>query len=109
MIDCHVCIAGKLNISRVCHNQFAPLFLGPHDTPCNQGMTGRGIGADDKNAAGILDFSNGVGHGTTPERGGQPGHRGRVSETGTVIHVIGADHCTGKFLRQIVFFIGDLG
>jgi hypothetical protein len=72
-------------------------------------VTGGGIGSDDKNATGILDFRNGIGHGPTTEGGGKTCHRRGMSETGAVIHVIGADHGPGKFLGQIIFFVGDFG
>jgi len=82
--------------------------LAPQDTSGYQGVTGRCVGPDDKNTAGILDFRNRVGHGTTTERGGKTCHRGGMSETGAMIHVIGSDYGTSKFLGQIIFFIGDL-
>jgi len=32
-----------------------------------------------------------------------------MSETGAVVHIVGADGRSGKLLRQIVLFIGNLG
>ena len=72
-------------------------------------MAGRGIGPDDKYTAGFFDLRDGVRHGTTAESGSQTGHRGGMSETCAVINVVGADGGPGKFLGQVIFFIGDFG
>ncbi len=66
------------------------------------------IRADDEYAVGISDFSNGVGHGSAAECCDQTGHGGGMSETGTVVDIVGSDDRAGKFLHQVVFFIGAL-
>ena len=71
-------------------------------------MSLRGVGANYKNAVGISDFSDGVGHRSAAERCGQTGHGGGMSETGTVIDIVGADNRAAEFLHQVIFFVGAL-
>jgi hypothetical protein len=109
MINSDIGKARQVNITRVRDDEpCAPVF-GAQDPPGHQGMTGRGIGADDENTAGVFDFGNCVCHGTTAECGGQTGHRRGMSETGAVVHIIGADDGAGKLLRNIIFLVGDFG
>ena len=67
-----------------------------------------GIGADDKNAVALPEFRDGVGHSSAAERCDQTGHGGGMSETGAVVHIVGADNCPGKLLHQVVFLVSTL-
>jgi len=98
---------GQLDISGIGHNQLGPFFLGPEDTPGNQRMTRGCVRTCDKDTGRILNFGDGIGHGATSKCCGQTDHSGRMSEPGTVIHIVGPDHCSGKFLNQVIFFIGN--
>ena len=75
VLDGHICEGAQLDMARICHNKLGPFFFGPEYTPGNQRMAGGCIRSDNENAAGIFDFSNGVGHSATSEGGGQTGHR----------------------------------
>ena len=68
-----------------------------------------GIGANYEDTAGIGQLRQRVGHGAGTKSRGQTDHGGAVSETGAVIDVVGADGGPGKFLDQVVLFVGDLG
>ena len=62
-------------------------------------MSLRGVRANDKNAVSVSKFRDGVGHGTAAERCGQTGHGGGMSETGTVVYIIGTYHRPRQFLH----------
>ena len=106
MVYGNIRIPGKLYVSGICHDELGPFFLGSENTPCNQRMARRCIGPDDENAPGIFDLANRICHRPASESGGQTCHRGRMSETGAVINVVGADHRSGEFLCQIILLIG---
>ena len=61
----------------------------------------------DKDTGRILNFGDGVGHGATSKCCGKTCHCGRMSEPGAVIHIVGPDHCSCKFLNQVILFIGN--
>jgi len=44
-----------------------------------------------------------------PKVGGQTGHGGRMSEPGTVVDVVGAQHSPAQLLHNIIVFVGTLG
>ena len=54
-------------------------------------------------------FINGIGHGATTECCPQTGDSNGVSETGAMVHIIGAQSRSGQFLCQIVLLIGNSG
>ena len=57
----------------------------------------------------LLDFPDGVGHGSRAQFSGQTGHRGGVSEPGAVVHIDGANHHAHEFLKKIVLFVCATG
>ncbi len=67
------------------------------------------IGTDNKYTVAVAYFGDGVGHCPATEGCGQTGHGGRMSETGTVVNIIGADDRPGEFLEKVVLFVGTLG
>ena len=67
------------------------------------------VGADDEKEVGFFKISNRVAHGTVAESGGRTGHCRGMSETGTMVYVIGTDNSPGEFLDQIIFLVGELG
>ena len=81
----------------------------PLDAGRNHRVIFVGVGADHQDAIGILQFGDGIGHGSGTEGRGQPGHGGAVSEAGAVIHVVGADRGAQQFLHQVIFFVGGPG
>ena len=73
------------------------------------GMGLGGVGTGNQNNFRVFDLVDRIGHGAAAEGGGKTCHRGGVSEAGTVVDVIGLQDCPGKFLQEIVLFIGVLG
>jgi hypothetical protein len=71
-------------------------------------MASTGVAADYQDAGSVFDFVDRISHSTAAETGGQTGHRGGMSETGTVVHIVGLHYHAGELLRQIIFFIGTL-
>ena len=67
------------------------------------------IASDDQDTGSFFDLTDGVGHSTAAETGGQTGHRGGMSETGTVVYIVGLHYCAGKFLSEIIFLVSTLG
>jgi len=102
----HIRESGELNMPGIGHDQRGPPFFCPEDVPGNQGMARRGVAADHKDADGVFDFFDGIGHGSASECCGKTCHSGGVSESGAVVHVIGAYGRTGKFLGQVIFLVG---
>ena len=80
-----------------------------HNFNGDYGMSLRGVRANDKYAVSVSDFSDGVGHGAAAECCDQTGHGRRMSETGAMVDIVGADNGPGKFLHQVVFFVGAFG
>ena len=75
----------------------------------NYGVSLGGVGANSQDTGGITNFTDGVGHCPAAEGCGQTGHGGGMSETGTVVNIVGAQHRPGKFLDDIVVLVGALG
>ena len=67
------------------------------------------VGADDEEKVGLFKIGDGVAHGAVSESCGRTGHCRRMSETGAVVYIIGADDGPGEFLHQVILFIGKLG
>ena len=87
-----------------------PPFLRFQDVTGDQRMGLGGVGAGDEKALRLgAELRDRVGHCSTAKRGDQTGHRGGVSEASAVIHVIGANHCAGELLEEIVLLVGALG
>src|SRR4030042_2875474 len=100
-------IVTEIDFPGITYNEFGSvaycfLYLVSKDWMCSSGVT-----TDDQDAIGPFDFADGIGHGTAAETGGQTGHRGRMSETGTVVYVICLHDHTGEFLCQIIFFVSN--
>ena len=100
---------GDLGPPGIDHDELGPIGPGPHQAHGGNGVGHRSVRADGEDTIGVFQFGKGVGHCPTAEGGGQPGHRGRVSETGAVIDVVVAEHGPGKFLEDIGFFVGAAG
>jgi len=105
----NICKTGQLNISGVSHNELGTLFFGPENATGNKRMAFCCIRTDNKNTCSILDFRNGISHGSTSKRCGQTDHSRGMSETGTMVDIVGANHRPGKFLNQVILFIGNFG
>jgi len=80
-----------------------------HDSAGDDGVLTGGVAADDEHTVRILDFGNGVRHGTRTEGDGKTCHRGGVSEACAVIDVVGAQDASHKFHKKVVFFVGAFG
>ena len=100
---------GHLGGTGIDHDDLGAFFSAPEDPLGGDGMVFGGVGADDEDALGVGQLRDGVGHGAGTESRGQTDHGGAMSESGAVIDVVGADGGPGKFLDQVVFFVGDLG
>jgi hypothetical protein len=61
-----------------------------------------GVRANDQDTISLLQLREGIGHRPGAIGGGQTGHRGAVSETGAVIHMIGTYTCAQEFLHEVV-------
>ena len=91
------------------YNELCTLLYSPGNLPANNWMICSCVGADGKDASCIADLIDGVRHGTAAETGGQTGHRRRVSETGTVIYIIGLQDRPSELLKEIIFFVCTSG
>ncbi len=72
-------------------------------------MAGGSVATDDDGTSRAADFTNRISHCAATETSGQTGHGGRMSKTGTVVHVISLHDSPSKFLGQVVFFVGASG
>ena len=91
------------------HDQACPSPRhGPLHPIADHGMILGGVGAGNQNEVGFLDTVDGVGHCPAPNAAARPATVELVSETGAMIHIVGA-HPPGKFLGHIVFFVGKAG
>ena len=68
-----------------------------------------GVGANSQDAGGIANLADRVSHRSAAERGDQTGHRGGMSETGTVVNVVLTEYYPSEFLDGIVVLVGALG
>ena len=68
-----------------------------------------GVGPGNQDHIGFFDIADGICHGATAECCGQTGHGGGMSEPGAMIDIVGFKNRPGKFLGNIIFFIGDPG
>ena len=84
----------------------AALADGPLHVHAHDGVILRRVGARGEDHVGKLDLVHGVRHGTAAEGGGQPGHRGAVSETRAVIDIVGPDRRPHEFLEDVVVLVG---
>ncbi len=107
LVDDNIRKTSHLNISGIGHNEFGAFFLGPEDPPGNQRMARGRIRTDNKNTRRIFNFGNGIGHGPTSERCGKTCHGRGMSEPGAVVHIVCPDHCSCKFLGQVILFVGN--
>jgi hypothetical protein len=71
------------------NNELCTLLYGPGDLSANNGVISCSVRAYGEDASRIEDFIYRISHGPATETGGQTGHRWRVSETGTMINIIG--------------------
>src|SRR4030066_625030 len=102
-------IVTEIDFPGIGYNEFGSvaycfLYIVSNDRMCISGVT-----TDDQDAIGSFDFAHGIGHSTAAETGGQTGHRGRMSETGTVVYVICLHDHTSEFLCHIILFVSTLG
>ena len=104
-----VCVRGQLNFSGIGDHQLGAFLFGPVNSGGHQRMARCGIGANYKDAFGILDLIDGIGHGATSKRCGKTCHSGGVSETRAMVHIVGSHRGPGKFLEEIILLVGDLG
>jgi hypothetical protein len=67
------------------------------------------VGTNDQETPGVLQLSKGIGHGSASKGGSQPGHRGGVSETGTMVYMVVTENDPGEFLKNVSLFIDTAG
>ena len=103
-----VSITDKFNLTGVSYNEPSALTCRLSHFHANDGVSLSGVGADSQDTTGITNITDGVGHRPAAECCDQTGHRGGMSETGTVVNIIGAQYRPGKFLNDIVLLIGAL-
>ena len=101
---------GKLGGARVGNDKLGALEFNPlpNEPPDNR-MALRGIRAYHEEEVSLGDVSDGISHRSASECLGQTGHCGGVSETGTVVYIIGPDYRPGELLQEIILLIGALG
>src|SRR6185369_9329971 len=75
----------------------------------DDGMVGGGFGADHHETAGFLVVLVGVGRGPRAHRDQHGLHRGRVTEPGAVVHVVGAHDVARQLLDDVAVLVGRLG
>lgn len=63
------------------------------------------IAAHQQQHLGLVDVLQGVGGRAAAENGGQPGHRGAVTDAGAVVDVVGAHHGAHELLEEVALFI----
>ncbi len=98
----------KLNLSGVGYNKFATMAHYLFYVHSNYGVSLSGIGTDSQDTLCTLEIAYRVGHCSTAERCGQTGHSGGMSETGTVVDIVGTQYRPGEFLHDIVVFVSAL-
>ncbi len=102
-------MAGDFCLAGINDDQFRSPVNGVIYATGYLGMGPGGIGTGDQDNLGLVEFVDGVGHGAGAEGSGKTCHRGRVSEPGAVVDVIGADNSAGKLLQQVVFLVAAFG
>ena len=97
----------QVNFPGIHHNQFgAPPDCAAYLSAC-YGMSFGWIGAYKENHIHIpCNIRNGIGHGAGTKGHGKTGHRGRVADTGAVIHVVGAKGSAHHFLEHEIVLVG---
>ncbi len=103
-------MVGHLDPFRIGHHQ-PRLARGdcPLDMGADDGVSRRGVGADDEDKIRVINARDVVGHGAAAERCLQPGDGGGVAEPRAVIHVVGAQLPAHELLEQVVLFVGGFG
>ena len=99
LLEVQITLTDDGNLTRISNDDLCPLRLRTKDARRDEGMSHRGIRADDEDAVRPLNLRNGVGHRPAAKRRGQPGHRGGVSEAGAVVDVVRPKSCPGKLLQ----------
>ncbi len=100
-------VVGHHDAFRVDDDQLRlPETDGPLDVRADHGMRRAGIGTDDEDHIGIGNPGNVVGHRAGPEACRQTGDCGAVSQSGTVIDVIGAEIAPEILLEGVVLLVG---
>jgi hypothetical protein len=89
----------------ICHDESCAFLYSPGNLPAYNRVISCCIGTDGKDAGCIADLIDRVCHCAATETGGQTGHRRRVSETGTVVNIIGFQGYPGELLKEVVLFI----
>jgi hypothetical protein len=80
----------KLNAPWIHHDQFGTFELNGTFYKAGQyRMVLCCVGSGDKDHVGFFDTSDSICHSTTSKCGGQTGHGGAMSETGTMIDIVG--------------------
>ena len=82
---------------------------GPFDGRTDHRMVFCRIGTGDQDNFGLLDFGDRIGHGPTSKGRSQTGYGSGVSETGTMIYIVGLENPPDHLLHQIIFFISGPG
>ena len=106
MLQPDVSIAHQADFKRIGDNEFGTLAGSPPDIHTYYWVSSGGVGADSQDAFGIIDILDRVGHGAAAEGGGQTGHSGGMSEAGTMVHIVGAQHRPGEFLHDVIVLVG---
>src|SRR6266853_5815412 len=106
-VDEEVGAFGHFMLAQVGHDKFlAAKFVRPFYAGGQDRMGLGGVTADNDDETGIFDVLNGAGIPTIPYRTEET-HRSRgLAITGTIVHVVRADHRTGQLLHEIAFLIG---
>ena len=105
MPEPYIGIADETNLTGIGDNQRSPFSHRVLHFESDDRMGGGSVGTNGENAGSLTDFYNRVGHCSATEGGGQTGHRGAMSETGTVIDIIRPQHRPREFLDNIVVLV----
>ena len=99
--------AGKLDITRVCHNKFRITgFYTPADNASYYRMTFGCVGTDNEKQVCLCYIRDRITHCTFAKGCLGAGYRRCMAETSTMVNIVGTDNRPGEFLYEIIFLIG---
>ena len=101
--------ARQVDRTRVRDDEFGAFANGAANACADDGVLFRRVRSDHQDRFGLLQIRDAVRHRARAEGGGQTGHRGGVSEPGTVIDVVRPHHRAREFLNEIVLLVRCLG
>ena len=105
----HVCFPAQGNPAGLSHDDLGTLLLCLTDQRTDDRVSLGGVGAGDEDHILVSSFGNGVGHSTGAQGDCQTCHSGSMAQTGTVVHIVGAESSTDHLLEDVVVLVGAAG